>query len=132
MACDRFYIVGPILGQREAYVDIWCSWRIGDACNDLSIHLFDMYSVSNVSNMLEWLRVRVGTGIESLQWHLPLQTPDRCNWAGFTTKHQPFQPHNVGSNSVFEFVSYRDMLNTQNVQFWPLMHKPLSDVPYDK
>jgi hypothetical protein len=37
-------IVGPILAQREAYVDLWCSCQIGDGYIDLSIHLFDTYT----------------------------------------------------------------------------------------
>jgi len=44
-ACVRIYVyVGPILAQREAYVDLWCSCQIGDAYIDLSIHLFDTYT----------------------------------------------------------------------------------------
>jgi hypothetical protein len=41
--------VGPILGQREAYVDLWCSCQIGDAYIDLSIHLFDTYTRRRVN-----------------------------------------------------------------------------------
>jgi len=41
--------VGPILAQREAYVDLWCSCQIGDAYIDLSIHLFDTYTRSKVN-----------------------------------------------------------------------------------
>jgi len=41
--------VGPILAQREAYVDLWCSCQIGDAYIDLSIHLFDTYTRSRVN-----------------------------------------------------------------------------------
>ena len=55
-------------------------------------------SVSNGSNPLERFRVRVGTGTEPLQRFLPQENPDRCNWAGFTTKNPAFQPHNFGSN----------------------------------
>jgi len=50
-------------------------------------------SVSNGSNPLEPFRVRVGTGTEPLQWVLPHNNLDRCNWAGFTTKNPAFQPH---------------------------------------
>jgi hypothetical protein len=42
-------VVGPILEQREAYVDLWCSCQIGDAYIDLSIHLFDTYTKSKVN-----------------------------------------------------------------------------------
>jgi len=42
-------IVGPILAQREAYVDLWCSCQIGDAYIDLSNHLFDTYTRSKVN-----------------------------------------------------------------------------------
>jgi hypothetical protein len=41
--------VGPILAQREAYVDILCSCQIGDAYIDLSIHLFNTYTRSKVN-----------------------------------------------------------------------------------
>jgi len=41
--------VGPILAQREAYVDLRCSCQIGDAYIDLSIHLFDSYTRSEVN-----------------------------------------------------------------------------------
>jgi hypothetical protein len=41
--------VGPILAQREAYVDLWCSYQINDAYIDLSIHLFDTYTRSRVN-----------------------------------------------------------------------------------
>jgi hypothetical protein len=43
------HIVGPILAQREAYVDLWCSCQIGDAYIDLSIHLIDTYTRSKVN-----------------------------------------------------------------------------------
>jgi len=42
-------IAGPILAQRESYVDLWCSCQIGDAYIDLSIHLFDTYTRSRVT-----------------------------------------------------------------------------------
>jgi hypothetical protein len=42
-------IVGPILVQREAYINLWYSCQIGDAYIDLSIHLFDTYTRSRVS-----------------------------------------------------------------------------------
>jgi len=42
-------IVGTILAQREAYVDLWCSCQIGDAYIDLSIHLFDTYTRRRVN-----------------------------------------------------------------------------------
>ena len=44
--CHARYVVpvGPILAQREAYVDLWCSCQIGDAYIDLPIHLFDTYT----------------------------------------------------------------------------------------
>jgi len=68
-------------------------------------------SVSNGSSLLEGCRVRVGTGTEPLQWALPHENPDRCKWAGFTTKNPAFQHHKFGSNQVFEFWSYRDMIS---------------------
>jgi hypothetical protein len=40
------YSVGPILAQREAYVNLWSSCQIGDAYIDLSIYLFDAYTTS--------------------------------------------------------------------------------------
>ena len=43
------FTVGPILTQREAYVDLWCSCQIGDAYIDLSIHLFDTCTRSIVN-----------------------------------------------------------------------------------
>jgi hypothetical protein len=43
--------VEPILAQREAYVDLYCSCKIDDAYIDLSIQLFDMYT-SNVNAAL--------------------------------------------------------------------------------
>jgi len=55
-------------------------------------------SVSNGSNPLERFRVRVGTGPELLQWVLPHENPDRCNWAGFTSKNPEFQRHIFSSN----------------------------------
>ena len=45
----RLKFVGPILAQREAYVDLWCNCQIGDAYIDLSIHLFDTYTRSRVN-----------------------------------------------------------------------------------
>jgi len=47
--CVYHTFVGPILAQREAYVDLWCSCQIGDAYIDLSIHLFDTYTRSRVN-----------------------------------------------------------------------------------
>jgi len=55
-------------------------------------------SVSNGSNLLGQFRVRVGTRTEPLQRVWPHKYPDRCNWAGFTTKNPSFQPHHVSSN----------------------------------
>jgi hypothetical protein len=69
----------------------------------LNICIILIISVSNGSNPLERFRVRVGTGTEPLQRFLPHENPDHCNWAGFTTKNPAFQPHNFGSNQVFEF-----------------------------
>jgi len=46
---QSLHTVGPILAQREAYVDLWCSCQIGDAYIDLSIHLFDTYTRSKVN-----------------------------------------------------------------------------------
>jgi len=40
----QVWTVEPILVQREAYVDLWCSCQIGDAYIDLSFHLFDTYT----------------------------------------------------------------------------------------
>jgi len=57
---------------------------------------FTMSSVRNGSNRLVQLRVRVGKWTELLQRFLPHENPDRCNFAGFTTKNLAFQPHNFG------------------------------------
>jgi len=60
--------------------------------------LLAMASVSNGSNPLERFRVRVGTETEPLQRALPHENPDRCKWAGFTTKNPASEHHNFGSN----------------------------------
>jgi len=61
------------------------------SCEDLCT------TVSNSSNPLEQLQVRVGTRTDSLQC-IPHKNLDYCNWVSFTTKYPAFQVHNVGSN----------------------------------
>jgi len=46
---SHLFAVGPILVQREAYIDLWCSWQIGDVYIDLSIDLFDTYTSCKVN-----------------------------------------------------------------------------------
>jgi len=55
-------------------------------------------SVSNCSNPLERVWVRVRTGTEPWQQVLPHKNPDCCHWACFTTKNPSFHAHNFGSN----------------------------------
>ena len=55
-------------------------------------------SVSNASKFPVRFRFRFQPGTGPLQRVLPHQNPIRCNWASFTTKNPPFQPHNFGPN----------------------------------
>jgi len=55
-------------------------------------------SVSNGSKSPGQFRVRFRSGTEPLQRVLPHENPDRCHWAGFTTKKPALQVHNFRSN----------------------------------
>jgi len=75
--------VGPILVQRKAYVNFWCSCHIGDAYTDLSIHLFDMYTRSGVnaalpfnSNTTWWPH----SNSALQQWHSKDSLSRPANW----------------------------------------------------
>jgi len=68
-------------------------------------------SVSNASNPLERFGVRVGTGTKPLQQFYHMNTVNCCIWAGFHLKTRPLQTQMFRSNSVFEFWSYREMIN---------------------
>jgi len=60
------------------------------------------------------------------------KNPDEWKWASFTTKNPAFHVHNFGSNYVFAFWSYHDMIDMYIVQFEPLIHLPLSDLQSDQ
>jgi len=87
--------------SQQIWIRIFITLVILGICitiEELSTGKRSMHSVSNGSNLLVQFRVRVGTGTEPLQRVLPHEIPDRCNWAGFTTKNRAFQTHNFGSN----------------------------------
>jgi len=109
---------------------IWkaASWRFNCQYAWLRFIIALSGSVSNGSHTLEQFSVRVGTGTEPLKQVLPHESPDLCNWVGFTTNNPAFQPHNFLSNSVFEFWSYPDMIITKIVQSLPLFDLLLSNL----
>jgi hypothetical protein len=89
-------ILGYITGSRVSYRDL---------------RLLLLCSVSNNSDLLGEIPVSVGTGTKLLQWFLPQEITDHCNWAGFTTKNLAIQHFNFGSNWVFEFALSCDMIS---------------------
>jgi len=74
--------------------------------------IWEMLSVSNSSNPLEWFRVKVGTGTKLLQQVFAHESLDHSKSAGFTNKNPASEVHNFSSNQVCEFWLYRDMINT--------------------
>jgi len=98
-----------IVSQHNLYVKhaVWCplsSQVLWFAIGSILVEShwktgqFGESSVCNCSNPLERFRVRVGTVTKLLQWVLPHENPDRCNWAGFTSKNPGFKPYKFGSN----------------------------------
>ena len=55
-------------------------------------------SVSNGSKSPGRFRVQFRPGSEPSQQVLPHENPDRCHWAGFTSKNPAFQVHNFRCN----------------------------------
>jgi hypothetical protein len=75
----------------------WCvGHRLSRLCRPLSVSMG--CSVSNHSNPVAQVRVRIGTGTERFQPFLPHEHPDYCHLASFTTKNPWIQPDNIGCN----------------------------------
>jgi len=55
-------------------------------------------SVSNGSKSAGQVRVRFHPKPDCGNGSYHTKNPDRCKWAGFTTKNPGLQPHNFGSN----------------------------------
>jgi len=71
---------------------------LGDSEGHRIYSEMDTGSVSNGSKSPGRFRVRFRPGTEPFQWVLPHENPDRCHWAGFTTKNPALQVHNFRSN----------------------------------
>jgi len=77
-------------------------------------HFFSLQSsVTNRSKCMVQFMVRFQLGTGELKQGSPHENPDRCDWAGFTTKIPAFQLHNFFSNRVSEFWSYCDLISTK-------------------
>jgi len=108
---QHIWVVGRcFLGWLDSLLHVWQALPIDPDDPELWFRLWEYVesiqiqlvshgcSVTNGSNPLEQFRVRVGTRTELLQWALPPENQDCCNWAGFTTKNPVFQHHDFASN----------------------------------
>jgi len=75
-----------------------CLRVVSSFCSCLLFFVTVLASVSNGSKSPGRFRVRFRPGTEPLQRVLPHENPDRCHWAGFTTKNPALQVHNFRSN----------------------------------
>jgi len=100
---------------------IWASWVSSLTTFTYSQWLpvagIHIASVSNSPNQLE----RFGLGLERERNHCNrfynITNPDHCFWARSHLKTRPFQAWLFGSNWVFEFWFYRDMVYMWTIQF---------------
>jgi len=74
-------------------------------------------SISNGSKFPSWFRVRFHQRPDCANRSYHRKNPDCWKWAGLTPKNLAFQLHHFGTNKVFEFWSYHDMISTYIVQF---------------
>jgi hypothetical protein len=69
-------------------------------------------SVSDSSSPGVQFQCKVGTWVIFFDMVLSHDNQDRCNLAGFTTKNTKLKCPNLACNQLYEFCSYRNMINT--------------------
>ena len=100
--------------------------------NSLQWSSLEIRSVSQGSKFPVRVRFWFCLKLDGCNGSCHIKNLDSWTWAVFTTENPVFQVCKFGSYSVFEFWLYRDMINMQIVQVYPLFHLPLPDLRLDQ
>jgi len=92
-----FCVLQPLSVPEKLCHDISIDFMVGlPECEGYD-EIWVVVNVTNSSNLLVQFQIRVGTRTKPCQWILPHENPDRCSWAGLTTKNPAFHPDNFAS-----------------------------------